>query len=102
MEEYYNGAETSPHNCRDRETQLYRHIFASWEIILAPTYTRSRYDESVPDLLEMPAKLFFSRQNLMSFLKAKISNDSCKTVYSADGKIIIYYWSKIHIINRSK
>ncbi len=36
MEEYYDGAETSPHNCRDRETQLYRHSFASWDIILAP------------------------------------------------------------------
>ncbi len=35
-------------------------FFASCDIILAPTYTRSRYEESVPDLLEMPAKLFFS------------------------------------------
>lgn len=58
---------------------------------LAPTYSRYTYEDSVPDLLEMPAKLFFSRQNLMSFLKAKISNDSCKREYSTYGKLTIYY-----------
>lgn len=68
LKHLHTTAETEKHNF----SQL-------WQIILAPlTYSRSRYEDSVPDLLEMPAKLFFSCQNLMSFLKAKISNDSCK------------------------
>lgn len=68
LKHLHTTAETEKHNF----SQL-------WQINLAPLiYSRSRYEDSVPDLLEMPAKLFFSCQNLMSFLKAKISNDSCK------------------------